>query len=76
MYAARQEETLGMTTVLRILGLDCADEAAELRAALQTRAGVSQLSFDVLRGLMFVEHDESRISREELISAVAQIGMA
>ncbi len=64
-----------MTTALRIHGLDCADEAAELRAALQSRAGVSQLSFDVLRGLMFVEHDESRISREELIAAVAQIGM-
>jgi hypothetical protein len=51
-----------MTTALRIHGLDCADEAAKLRAAVQTRAEVSQLSFDVLRGLMFVEHDESRIS--------------
>ena len=64
-----------MTTALRIHGLDCPDEAAELRAALQSRAGISQLSFDVLRGLMFVEHDESRISHEELIAAVAQIGM-
>ncbi len=64
-----------MTTTLRIHGLDCADEAAELRAALQSRAGVTQLSFDVLRGVMFVEHDESRISRDELIAAIAQIGM-
>lgn len=64
-----------MATALRIHGLDCADEAAELRAALQSRAGVIQLSFDVLRGVMFVEHDESLISREELIEAVAQIGM-
>lgn len=64
-----------MTTALRIYGLDCADEAAELRAAFQSRAGVSQLLFDVLRGLMFVEHDESLVSRGELISAVAQIGM-
>ncbi|MBC7816337.1 MAG: cadmium-translocating P-type ATPase, partial [Planctomycetaceae bacterium] len=64
-----------MTTVLRIHGLDCADEVAELRAALQSRAGVSQLSFDVLRGLMFVEHDESRISRADLIVGVAHIGM-
>ncbi len=64
-----------MKTVLRIHGLDCADEAAELRSALQSRTGVSQLSFDVLRGLMFVEHEESRISRADLIVSVAQIGM-
>lgn len=64
-----------MMTALRIHGLDCADEAAELRAALQSRAGVSQLSFDVLCGAMFVEHDDSLISCEELIAAVAQIWM-
>lgn len=64
-----------MKTVLRIHGLDCADEAAELRSALQSRTGVSQLSFDVLRGLMFVEHEESHISRADLIVSVAQIGM-
>lgn len=64
-----------MTTALRIHGLDCADEATELRAALQSRVGVSELSFDLLRGVMFVEHEESRISRDELIAAVAQIGM-
>ncbi len=64
-----------MTTALRIHGLDCADEAAELRAVLQSRSGVNQLSFDLLRGVMFVEHDESRISRAELIDAVARIGM-
>ncbi len=64
-----------MTTTLKIHGLDCADEAAELRTALQSRAGVMQLSFDLLRGVMFVEHDESQISRDELIAAVAQIGM-
>ncbi len=64
-----------MVTAIRVHGLDCADEAAELRAALQTRAGVSQLSFDLLRGVMFVEHDESLIAGGDLIAAVAQIGM-
>jgi Zn2+/Cd2+-exporting ATPase len=64
-----------MTTTLRVHGLDCADEAAELREALQSRVGVRELSFDVLRGLMIVEHDESAISRGDLIAAVAAIGL-
>ena len=64
-----------MTTTLRVHGLDCADEATELREALQSRAGVRELSFDVLRGLMIVEHDESAISRNDLIAAAAKIGL-
>ena len=48
-----------MMTTLRVHGLDCADEAAELREALQSRPGVRELSFDLLRGLMIVEHDEA-----------------
>lgn len=71
----RKTASLSRVTALRVHGLDCVDEAAELRAVLQTRAGVSQLSFDVLHGVMFVEHDDSLISREDLIAAVAQIGM-
>ena len=63
------------TTTLRVHGLDCADEATELREALQSRAGVRDLSFDLLRGLMIVEHDEATITRDDLIVAVAAIGL-
>ncbi len=35
-----------MTITLRVHGLDCADEATELREALQSRPGVRELSFD------------------------------
>ena len=64
-----------MTSTFRVHGLDCADEAAELREALQSRPGVRELSFDLLRGLMIVEHDESAISRDDLIAAVSKIGL-
>ena len=64
-----------MTTTLRVHGLDCADEATELREALQSRLGVRELSFDLLRGLMIVEHDEATITRDELIAAIAVIGL-
>lgn len=35
-----------MTITLHVHGLDGADEATELREALQSRAGVRELSFD------------------------------
>ena len=63
------------TTTLRVRGLDCADEADPLRDALQSRAGVRELSFDLLRGLMIVEHDEAAVTRDDLIAAVAAIGL-
>lgn len=44
-----------MTTTLRVHGLDCADEAVELRKTMQSRASVRESSFDLLRGLMVVE---------------------
>ncbi|TXT23485.1 MAG: Cd2+/Zn2+-exporting ATPase [Planctomycetota bacterium] len=50
-----------MTITLRVHGLDCADEAAELREALQS--------------LMIVEHDETVITRDDLIAAVAATGL-
>ena len=63
------------TTTLRVHGLDCADEATPLRDVLQSRAGVRELSFDLLRGLMIVEHDETAITRDDLIAAVAATGL-
>lgn len=66
---------MAMTT-LRVHGLDCADEATELRDVLQPREGIRELSFDLLRGLMLVEHDESIVTVDELIAVVAQIGLS
>lgn len=63
------------TSKLRVQGLDCADEAAELRQTVGSLAGVRELSFDYLRGVMIVDHDESVASRSRLMEAVAAAGM-
>ena len=46
-------------TRLHIQSLDCADEAAELRQTVSKLTGVREISFDYVRGLMIVDHDES-----------------
>ncbi len=59
------------TSKLRVQGLNCADEAAELRQTIGKLPGVRELSFDDLRGLMFVDHDESVASTTRLMKAAA-----
>eukprot|EP00456_Euglypha_rotunda_P073960 TRINITY_DN674_c1_g1_i5.p1 TRINITY_DN674_c1_g1~~TRINITY_DN674_c1_g1_i5.p1 ORF type:complete len:720 (+),score=167.59 TRINITY_DN674_c1_g1_i5:5104-7263(+) len=63
------------TSKLRVQGLDCADEAAELRQTVGSLAGVRELSFDYMRGVMIVDHDESVASLARLMEAVATAGM-
>lgn len=60
---------------LRVQGLDCADEATELRQTVGALAGVHELSFDYLRSMMVVEHDESLVPVAKLLEAVAATGM-
>ena len=59
----------------RVRGLDCAEEAAVLRAELERQAGVVALDFDILAGRMTVEYDPGRISPEAIVAAVASTGM-
>lgn len=63
------------TSKLQVQGLDCADEAAELRQTVGSLAGVRELSFDYLRGVMIVDHDEAVASLARLMEAVASAGM-
>lgn len=62
-------------TVFKIMGMDCAEEVATLRAALTHLPGVDELSFDVLNGKMTVEHLEQRVNVNGLISAVEKAGL-
>jgi len=64
------------TTVFKVHGLDCAEEVALLRAELLPLPGVSQLSFDVLRGKMTVVHAPASASEDELIAAVTRAGLS
>ncbi|MFM9962578.1 MAG: heavy metal translocating P-type ATPase [Planctomycetaceae bacterium] len=59
----------------QVQGLDCAEEAAVLRDTVGKLPGVTELSFDVLRGLMIVDHDPAAVSDEGIVETVAKTGM-
>lgn len=61
--------------VLKIRGMDCAEEVATLRGALAPFPGVRDLSFDVLNGKMIVEYSDSETTLDELIAAIANAGL-
>ncbi len=60
----------------RVEGLDCAEEVATLRRALEHRAGVVELSFDVLNARMTVTFDDGQIDEDAIVAAVAETGMS
>lgn len=62
------------TSRFQVQGLDCAEEATALRNTVGKLPGVSELSFDVLRGMMIVEH-EPAVSDERIVETVARTGM-
>lgn len=63
------------TSRYRVQGLDCAEEATALRGTVGKLPGVAELSFDVLRGVMIVEHDPAAVSDGRIVETVAQTGM-
>lgn len=63
------------TTVFKIIGMDCAEEVATLRAALSSMSGVVELSFDILNAKMTVEYAAAQLSPKDLSTAVAQTGL-
>jgi len=58
-----------------IRGMDCAEEVSLLRRALSGKPGVYELSFDVVRAKMTVEHDTARIDNGAIAKAVQATGM-
>ncbi len=68
-------ETIQPAIVLRVHGLDCAEEVGVLRAELGPLVGGQErLSFDLLQGLLHVA-PEAAVPAESLIAAVARTGM-
>ncbi|MCB2156192.1 heavy metal translocating P-type ATPase [bacterium] len=59
----------------RILGMDCAEEIAALKAELSPMDGVGELSFDLLSAKMTVEFDPASTNLEALAAAVKRTGM-
>jgi Cd2+/Zn2+-exporting ATPase len=60
--------------VLRVEGLDCAEEASALRRELERVAGVRGVSFDLARGRTTVEV-EPGVRLEPLVDAAARAGL-
>lgn len=63
------------TAVLKILGMDCAEEVALLRAALTPLPGVRDLAFDLLNAKLTVEYVEKDVSLDHLLQAIAKTGL-
>ncbi len=62
--------------VIRVHGMDCAEEVAPLRRVLgQLLGGEERLRFDLLTGTLSVVDGEPRIAMDALLAAIASIGM-
>ncbi|TWT39058.1 heavy metal translocating P-type ATPase [Blastopirellula retiformator] len=60
---------------LHVPELDCAEEVRQLRVGLEPVAGIEQLDFDVLSGRMDVAYDDNRLTYDQLVDAVGNLGM-
>ncbi len=60
---------------LHVAGMDCGDEAALVRRALDL-TGITALSFDLVSRRVDVTYDPSRIGVEAMIAAVEKTGLA
>jgi cation transport ATPase len=61
-------------TVLRVKGMDCAEEVAAIQRALRPISGVRDVRTNLLAGKTSVSHDAS-VTPEALIKAIAGEGL-
>jgi len=63
------------TAVLRIAGMDCAEEVSLLRKGLASVPGVRDLKFDVINSRLTVEYDPAVSEMDVIHAAIHHIGM-
>jgi Zn2+/Cd2+-exporting ATPase len=63
------------TAVLRIAGMDCAEEVSLLRKGLASVPGVRDLKFDVINSRLTVEYDPAVSELDVIHAAIHHIGM-
>src|SRR5215831_13552441 len=61
-------------TVLHVAGVDCAEEVAVIKHALEPLQGVSDVGVNILSGKATIKHDEL-VTPELLIDAIAKAGL-
>ncbi|RIK77015.1 MAG: cadmium-translocating P-type ATPase [Planctomycetota bacterium] len=64
------------TFVVKVAGMDCAEEIAVLRREITTLSEVEDVSFDLLRGTMSVTFDEAHLSTDKILAAVSRTGLS
>ncbi|MFQ5422671.1 MAG: heavy metal translocating P-type ATPase [Phycisphaerae bacterium] len=69
------EDSAMLEVRFRIAGMDCPDEIAELKQALEGGDGIVALSFNLLQARMTVRYLPTAIEIERIIALVAKTGM-
>lgn len=64
-----------MRLELKIEGLDCAEEVALLKKALEPVDGVQKLEFNIIQAKMMVLFEPHKISADEILSIIHSTGM-
>ena len=60
---------------LHVHGMDCAEEAALIRRALDATPGITRLDFDLIHAFVHVRFDESRTSASTIAEVVRGTGL-
>ncbi len=63
-----------MQTMLRVVGVDCAEEVSVIQRALKPMAGVREVRVNIMSGKAIIAHDE-KITPEALIKAINDAGL-
>jgi Cd2+/Zn2+-exporting ATPase len=61
---------------LRIIGMDCPEEAAALRKTVGVLRGVAGLDFDILNAKMTVSYDAAQVDDSAIAAAVKKAGLS
>ena len=59
----------------KVSGLDCAEETAALKKAIEPMPGIQSLDFDILNARMIATIDPAKIDSDAIVAAVASTGM-
>lgn len=60
----------------KVIGLDCQEEVGLLKKVLESKSGVFNLQFEVLKAKMTVEYEDDKISLHQIMRDVqAETGM-
>ncbi|HTI52027.1 MAG TPA: cation-translocating P-type ATPase, partial [Planctomycetaceae bacterium] len=72
---ANFEEFMQQRRQFHVQGLDCAEEIALLRQALDGRPGIGELGFDLLQARLSVTFDDALSSPALIVDAIAATGL-